>query len=156
MESPEELSVLDGYAAWASCYDDDGNPLIALEGPAVQACFGPIDGARALDIGCGTGRHTLALVEAGASVTALDFTPEMLARAQAKLKGHPVTWLRHALPDPLPFPEGVFEVAVLGLVAEHVAELEAVLAEVARVLKPGGRCVLSALHPDRTSEGQRA
>src|SRR5581483_11328891 len=61
-ESPEELPVQAGYAAWASCYDDDGNPLIALEEPAVRAWFGPLHGKRALDLGCGTGRHTAALV----------------------------------------------------------------------------------------------
>ncbi len=155
-ESPEELSVQAGYAAWASCYDEDGNPLTALEGPAVQSWFAPLKGCRALDLGCGTGRHTRALVEAGALVTALDFTPEMLARARAKLRNHPVGWVRHALPRPLPFRDESFEMVVLGLVAEHIADLSALLSESARVLAPGGRCILSALHPDRTAEGQRA
>ena len=42
MESHEELPVREGYAAWAACYDDDGNPLIALEGPACGDGSGPI------------------------------------------------------------------------------------------------------------------
>jgi malonyl-CoA O-methyltransferase len=152
-----ELPVREGYAAWAPLYDDDGNPLTALEGPAVRAWFGPVAGRRALDVGCGTGRHTEALLAAGAAhVVALDLTPEMIARARAKLAGRPVGWVRHALPGPLPFRDATFDLAVLGLVAEHVADLAAALAEVARVLEPGGRCVLSALHPDRTAEGQRA
>ncbi len=157
-ESSDELPVREGYAAWASCYDDDGNPLTALEGPAVRAWFGPLEGRRALDLGCGTGRHALALAEAGAWVAALDLTPEMLARGRAKAEqaGRTVHWVRHALPDPLPFPANTFDLAVLGLVAEHLADLAAALAETARVLRPGGRCILSALHPDRTAEGQRA
>jgi len=155
--SAGDLPVRDGYAAWASLYDDDGNPLIALEGPAVRAWFGPVEGRKAIDLGCGTGRHTVALVEAGAAhVSALDLTPEMMELARRKLAGRPVDWLRHALPDPLPFPDAAFDLAVLGLVAEHVADLDAALAEVARVLAPGGRCLLSVLHPDRTAEGQRA
>jgi SAM-dependent methyltransferase len=64
--------------------------------------------------------------------------------------------VRHALPDPLPFRDATFDLAVLGLVAEHIAALGPALGEVARVLVPGGRCVLSALHPERTAEGQRA
>jgi SAM-dependent methyltransferase len=159
MEPLEELPVQDGYAAWAPLYDDDGNPLTALEGPVVRSWFGPLVGRRAIDIGCGTGRHTLALVEAGAAeVVALDLTPEMLATARAKpgLVGRRIHWVRHALPSQLPFRDATFDLAVLGLVAEHIQELAPALAEVARVLKPGGRCVLSALHPDRTAEGQRA
>lgn len=156
LETSEELSVQAGYAAWASFYDEDGNPLIALEGPAVRRRLGSIRGARALDLGCGTGRHSLALVEAGARVLALDLTPEMLSRASRKLSGHPVGWVRHALPRPLPFPPSTFDLVVLGLVAEHVADLARLLAETARVLTGGGRCLLSALHPDRTAEGQRA
>lgn len=156
LEAPEELPVQAGYAAWSSCYDDDGNPLIALEGPAVWSWFGALGGRRALDLGCGTGRHTRALVDAGANVTALDLTPEMLAVARAKLAGRSVGWLRHALPGPLPFRDETFEIVVMGLVAEHVADLDSLLVESARVLCPGGRCILSALHADRTAEGQRA
>jgi SAM-dependent methyltransferase len=162
METADELPVQAGYAAWAPLYDDDGNPLTALEGPAVRAWFGPLAGRRALDLGCGTGRHTLALVEAGAAeVAALDLTPEMIAGARGKFRtrvpvGARVYWVRHALPGPLPFRDATFDLAVLGLVAEHVPDLGRTLAEVARVLRPGARCVLSALHPDRTAEGQRA
>ncbi|MGP0063670.1 MAG: class I SAM-dependent methyltransferase [Isosphaeraceae bacterium] len=157
-ESADELPVQAGYAAWAPLYDD-GNPLTALEGPAVRAWFGPLAGRRALDIGCGTGRHTLALIEAGAAeIAALDLTPEMMALARAKVAGRHsrVHWIRHALPEPLPFRNATFDLAVLGLVAEHIDDLARALREVARVLTPGGRCIVSALHPDRTAEGQRA
>jgi SAM-dependent methyltransferase len=156
MIAKDELPVQLGYTLWASCYDDDGNPLIALEGPAMASWYGEVAGSRVLDIGCGTGRHTRALIESGAAVIAADLTPAMLARARANLAGHPVGWLRLALPGPLPFADATFELAVMGLVAEHVADLHGTLAEVARVLVPGGRCLLSALHPDRTSEGQKA
>ncbi|HEY2154444.1 MAG TPA: class I SAM-dependent methyltransferase, partial [Isosphaeraceae bacterium] len=156
MDIDDELPVQAGYTLWADFYDTDGNPLIALEGPAMAAWFGDLRGRQALDLGCGTGRHTRGLVEAGASVVAADLTPAMMGRARAKLAGCRVDWLRLALPGPLPFADATFALAVLGLVAEHVVDLGASLAEVARVLQPGGRCLLSALHPDRTAEGQSA
>ncbi|MDB5349098.1 MAG: methylase involved in ubiquinone/menaquinone biosynthesis [Planctomycetota bacterium] len=155
-EAPSELSPKDGYAAWASCYDSDGNPLIALEGPAVMAMAGRVAGFAVLDVGCGTGRHTRALVEAGARVVATDQSPEMMERARRKFAGSEVTWIRHTLPEPFPFDGEQFDLAVMGLVAEHVADLATVLRELIRVVKPRARCLLSALHPDRTAEGQRA
>ena len=126
--------------------------------------FGPLEGRRALDLGCGTGRHTAALVEAGSGVVALDFTPEMIDRGRRKppvdaaARPQDVLWVRHALPRSLPFRDETFALTVLGLVAEHLDDtaLALTLGEVGRVLEPGGRCLLSALHPDRTAEGQRA
>lgn len=156
MDIDEELPVQAGYSLWADCYDSDGNPLIALEGPAMAARFGGLGGRLALDLGCGTGRHTRALADAGARVVAADLTPAMLRRARLGLGGRGVALIRLALPGPLPFADGTFALAVLGLVAEHLDDLDATLAEVARVLGAGGRCLLSALHPDRTAEGQTA
>lgn len=156
MKPIETLSALEGYAAWAALYDDDGNPLIALEGPAVRDWLGPVAGRLVLDLGCGTGRHTLALADRGARIVALDQSPEMLARARAKLVGRPVAWVRHALPSPLPLPGDRFDLVVMGLVAEHIADLPALMAEAARVVAPGGRVIVSALHPDRTALGETA
>jgi malonyl-CoA O-methyltransferase len=80
----------------------------------------------------------------------------MMALARQKLQGYSVEWVIHALPAPLPFPDEAFALVVAGLVVEHVADLPALLKEVVRVLRPKGRLVLSALHPDRTAAGQRA
>jgi SAM-dependent methyltransferase len=156
MIDPEDLPVLDGYAAWAPFYDADGNPLIAIEEPVMQAWYGLLEGRKVLDLGCGTGRHTLPLAMAGASVVAIDGSDEMLARARHKLRGFPVTWFRHFIPAPLPFEDASFDLIVMGLVAEHVENLGGVLTEAARVARPGGRCLLSSLHPARTAQGQRA
>ncbi len=156
LEGDIELDPIKGYDAWAASYDGDGNPLTALEGPAAQACFGAIAGCRALDVGCGTGRHTEALLNAGARVVAVEPSLAMLDRARLKLHGRDVDWIRHAFPAPLPLRDGVLDLAVLGLVAEHLDDLEGALREVARVCRPSSRLIVSALHPDRTAEGQRA
>jgi len=156
VESSTELSPLEGYAAWASCYDDDGNPLIPLEGDAVRELVGPLNGRTVLDLGCGTGRHTLSVAEAGARVAAVDQCVAMMSGARRKLAGFPVLWARLALPARLPFRSGTFDLIVMGLVAEHLHDLSSVSRESARVVRPGGRLVLSALHPDRTAVGQRA
>jgi malonyl-CoA O-methyltransferase len=75
-------SVRGGYDRWAVVYDHDGNPLQGLEEPAVRAAVGDVRGLNILDLGCGTGRHSLWLAAAGATVTAVDFSEGMLAEAR--------------------------------------------------------------------------
>src|SRR5687768_3463845 len=86
-ESSTELSALEGYAAWAERYDEEDNPLALIEGPALVAACGDVFGLRVLDVGCGTGRHTLPIAEMGANVVGLDFSPEMLAVARRRIDG---------------------------------------------------------------------
>ncbi len=156
LESPDELSALEGYAQWAESYDDDGNPLIPLEGPVVREFLGPIAGRTILDLGSGTGRHAIALANLGARVVALDQSKPMLLRARSKPGADRLQWVQHALPNPLPFRDESFDSVVMGLVAEHLAQLGDVLMDLKRLVRSGGRCVASMLHPDRTAEGQRA
>ena len=50
------LTPREGYGRWAENYDGEDNPLVALEEPLVDPLLGDVAGARAIDIGCGTGR----------------------------------------------------------------------------------------------------
>jgi len=149
-------SVQAGYDRWASVYDHDGNPLQALEGPIVRAAIGDVRGLTALDLGCGTGRHSLWLAVAGATVTAVDFSEGMLTEARKKPGADAVRWLAHDLHTPLRFPDGTFDLVVSGLVLEHLQDLDGFFAEARRVLKPEGRAMVSAMHPAMFLRGTQA
>src|SRR5262245_26598850 len=85
-ELTTESDARTGYRAWSDNYDEPGNPLIALEEPAVWALVDaadPAPGAEALDAACGTGRHARHLVDRGYQVVGTDLTPEMLAKARS-------------------------------------------------------------------------
>ena len=154
---PDSVSdVRAGYDRWAAMYDHDANPLQALEGPAVRAAVGDPVGLTAVDLGSGTGRHALWLAGAGASVTALDFSDAMLAEARRKPGSDRVRWVVHDLHRPLPLTAGAFDLVVSGLVLEHLRELPPFFAEARRVLRPGGRAVVSAMHPAMFLLGTRA
>ena len=140
-------NVRDGYNRWATVYDDDRNPLQGLEGPLVQQACGNVQGLRVLDMGCGTGRHTLWLAQAGAEVTGIDFSEAMLAKAHEKAKGYSIDLIVHDLHQRLPFEAGQFDMIVSGLVLEHIADLAHYFSEIARVLGNPGRAVVSAMHP---------
>lgn len=145
---PDQVaSVREGYDRWASVYDHDANPLTALEETYMQTAVGNPQEMTVLDLGCGTGRHTAWLAAAGARVTAIDFSPEMLAVARRKTSGVDVTFLTHDLHETLPLPQEAFDLVVSGLVLEHLRNLEGFFAEAHRVLRPGGRAVVSAMHP---------
>ncbi len=149
-------SVRGGYDRWASVYERDANPLMALEEPALRAAVGDARGLAALDLGCGTGRQTLWLSENGANVTAVDFSEGMLAEARRKPGAERVRFIVHDLHRPLTFADGEFDLVVSGLVLEHLRELDGFFAEAHRVLRRGSRAVISAMHPAMFLRGAQA
>ena len=146
-EKPDLSGVRSGYDRWSEVYDHDLNPLVALEEPVVREALGDASGLAVLDLGCGTGRHALWLAGAGARVTAVDFSEGMLSEARRKPGAEAVRFLVHDLHQPLPFEAASFDRVVSGLVLEHLRDLGFVFGEARRVLRPGGRAVVSAMHP---------
>jgi len=155
-ERPAPGAIRQGYDRWAEVYDHDRNPLPPLEEPVVRAALGDVRGQAVLDLGCGTGRHTLWLAAAGAVVTGVDFSDGMLAEARQKPGAEHVRLVVHDLHEPLPFEEGSFDVVVSGLVLEHLRELGPFFTEARRVLRRGGRAVFSAMHPAMFLRGSQA
>ena len=154
---PDEIArVREGYDRWAAVYDHDGNPLPALEEPQMREAVGEVNGLAVLDLGCGTGRHTAWLASAGARVTAIDFSEGMLAEARKALEGAGVRFLVHDLDEPLPLPDGEFDLVVNGLVLEHLRDLAGFFDESYRVLRSNGRAVVSAMHPAMFLRGVQA
>ena len=149
-------AVRERYDRWALVYDHDANPLPALEEPHVRRALGGVHGCQVLDLGCGTGRHTAWLAEAGARVTAVDFSEMMLEQARRKLPGGDVRFVVHDLHDPLPLEATSFDAVVSGLVLEHLRDLDGFFREVHRVLRPRGLAVVSAMHPAMFLRDSRA
>jgi SAM-dependent methyltransferase len=152
-ELTSEADARTGYGAWSSSYDEPGNPIIALEEPAVWSLVDDLPPGRALDAACGTGRHARHLVGRGHEVVGIDLTPEMLVRARETV-AH-VDFVEADLAD-IPAGDGAFDLVVCGLALAHVGRLDRAVGELARVLRPGGHLVISVLHPFQALLGWHA
>lgn len=100
------------------------------------------DGARVLDIGCGTGNYTTALHGRGLGMVGLDRSNLMLRKARAKSSQLPLVGADAAA---LPFPGHSFAGAICTLAIHHFTDLEAAFAECARILDHGPLVILTAL-----------
>jgi ubiquinone/menaquinone biosynthesis C-methylase UbiE len=103
------------------------------------------EGEHVLDAGCGTGEYTVGLTRAGFQVTGIDYAAGMLTRARSKLALTPagsVALRMASLDRPLPFDDASFDHSILISVLQAVAEPRFTLAELWRVLKPGGTLVV--------------
>ncbi len=136
-------TIAERYAA-----DIDERPWNALyERPATLALLPAVDRTDVLDAGCGHGWYADWLVRHGARVVAVDRSAAMVALTQKHLKGRArvirgdVTDLRSILADQS------FDLVLSSLVLHYEADLPAVFAECARLLRPSGTLVFSTHHP---------
>jgi SAM-dependent methyltransferase len=152
-ELTEESGARTGYDAWSDTYDAPGNPVVAIEEPVVWSAVAELPPGRAVDAGCGTGRHSLRLAELGHDVTGIDLSPAMLQHARSRVPK--ATFLEGDL-RALPFEDATADVVVSGLALAHLPDLGPPVAEIGRILRPGGHAVLSTLHPFQAQLGWHA
>lgn len=108
------------------------------------------------DLGCGTGQSSAALAPFVAHVIAVDASAAMLQAAKKRLSGFENVDLRRGELESLPIDDAKLDAATLMLVLHHLPEPETALAEVARVMKPGGRLLVVDMLPhDRDSYRQQ-
>lgn len=114
--------------------------------PAMLAAIGPVAGLRVLDAGCGPGFYLAALIAGGAEVSGFDASGVMLRLARARVGGR-VPLVEARLGEPLPYESAAFDLVVCALAIHYVEDRGSALGELFRVLRPGGRLVLSTQHP---------
>jgi SAM-dependent methyltransferase len=134
------MARYDGFADW---YDREFLPTAPrpYRLDAALRLLGEASG-RLLDLGCGTGAHTIPFREAGWDVVGIDLSEDMLRHA----RGRGLTVVR-ANAAALPFEDGSFDAVVSLWTHTDVDDFGAAVAEAARVLRPGGPFVYAGAHP---------
>ena len=130
---------------WATYVEQVSLPLFgaALDAARVTA------GTRLLDAGCGAGLLALLASLRGASVTALDASAGLLAIARERLPGAEV---REGDLEALPFADSSFDAVTAVNSVFYAAHMSAAMRELARVVRPGGRVVVTAWGPPERCE----
>ena len=168
---PEPRSVESLYDSWSASYDADPNRTRDLAYRVLRGAGLELAGRQVLELGCGTGGNTGWLAEQARGVLALDFSEGMLAVARERVapqagrdgaadapahRTAPVHFLRHDIRQPLPVRHAAVDLVLILLVLEHVARVAPVIAECARVLRPGGELFVCEYHPYRQLRGGQA
>ncbi len=148
MNATATAATLAAYERWAPIYPPVAhNPLMRAEQQAMLAQWPDVAGRQTLDLACGTGRYASLLAETNAAhVIALDFCASMLSRVSSAAR------VRASMMQ-LPFVSGAFDAVVSGLALGHAASVRDWMAEVGRVLAPGGSLLYSDFHPEAARAG---
>jgi SAM-dependent methyltransferase len=144
--SAAPVADYDSFAAAYSVSNDSNLFNAYYARPEMVRLAGDVEGLRVLDAGCGSGPLMEALRAKDAVVCGFDLSPAMVERARRRL-GEDAELGVADLGAPLPYPDNAFDLVVASLSLHYVEDWTTTLAELRRVLKPGGRLIVSIIHP---------
>jgi ubiquinone/menaquinone biosynthesis C-methylase UbiE len=148
-ESSANEAVVNDYNTFGEAYTAENETSLInayYTRPAILDLAGDVAGREILDAGCGAGPLFAQLRDRGATVTGFDASTKMLELARQRL-GEDAALQVADIAEPLPFSDGAFDDVVVSLVLHYLEDWTAPLAELRRVLKPGGRLILAVNHP---------
>jgi len=137
------------YDEIAGAYADRPDDYSVPATVALLELLGPVKGQRVLDLACGHGLITRHLARQGADVVGIDISDPLIAAARHREAKEPlgVTYVRDDVSSPDLLSTDTFDAATCNFGLSDIDDLANAFANVARLLKPGGRFVFSILHP---------
>jgi ubiquinone/menaquinone biosynthesis C-methylase UbiE len=136
----------DSFAAAYSASNDNNLFNAYYARPEMLRLAGDVAGLEILDAGCGSGPLMEALRDRNAGVSGFDLSPAMVELARQRL-GQEANVTVADLGAALAYPDNAFDLVVASLSLHYVKDWTPVLAELRRVLRPGGRLIVSIIHP---------
>ena len=142
--STDSISPREGYAQWAPTYNEDANPVVAVQERILRAILPDAHGKTVVDLGCGTGRVLSLWREQGpARLIGIDVSPPMLQRATGIGDS-----LILADCCSIPLASGVADIVSCCLTLGYLPDFDSLVSEAARIVAPGGTVLISELHPE--------
>ena len=150
------MGIDKAYDSWAENYDAMENRTRDLEQQAAMETLEKYPYSQVVELGCGTGKNTIWLVENADNVIGLDFSPEMLQRAKQKVSADNVEFHRCDLTEVWPVEDNSADLVSCSLTLEHIRDLDHIFRQAYSVLKPGCFFYFCELHPFRQYGGSGA
>ncbi|MFT5386773.1 MAG: ubiquinone/menaquinone biosynthesis C-methylase UbiE [Saprospiraceae bacterium] len=150
------MDIKKAYAVWSVQYDTNNNKTRDLEALTLRKMLDSIPFDIGLEIGCGTGKNTAWLMTKASQITAVDLSPEMLAKAKEKITSGSVQFIQADIKNSWTFGENYYDLVTFSLVLEHIQHLDPIFQEVSKSLKPGGYVYIGELHPFKQYAGTKA
>ena len=150
------MNIQAAYNTWSATYDDVLNKTRDLEAVAIRQLLAEISFSEVIEIGCGTGKNTEWLAGKAATIIAVDFSTEMLAKAMAKITARNVRFHQVDIAHEWDFAVAPVDLVACSLILEHIQHLGFVFRQAAKALKPGGWFYIGELHPFKQYQGSKA
>ena len=150
------MSVKDSYNEWAESYDSSDNKTRDLEKIAAVQTLKNYDYNVVVELGCGTGKNTDWISKKAKKLIAIDFSDEMLLRANEKIKSDNVTFIKADLTQEWKIEDDLADLITCSLVLEHIYDLRFIFSQAFKKLKSGGRFYVCELHPFKQYKGTKA
>jgi ubiquinone/menaquinone biosynthesis C-methylase UbiE len=132
------MDVRIAYNQWAEQYDTNQNRTRDLEGVCLRELLAGTSFNTCLEVGCGTGKNTVWLLERVRHITAVDLSEVMLEKAREKITSSKVDFIQADINTDWNFVDQAVELATFSLVLEHIEDLAAVFQKLASAVKANG------------------
>lgn len=150
------MSIAQAYNAWSDSYDTNENKTRDLDQQVTRKILERYDFQKVLELGCGTGKNTVCLLEKASQVTAVDFSEGMLVKAKAKMKTPKVSFLQADITRPWPSTIPTVDLITCNLTLEHISDLGFIFQQAGKKLIDKGLFFICELHPFKQYLGSKA
>ncbi|MGR3811081.1 class I SAM-dependent DNA methyltransferase [Jiulongibacter sp. NS-SX5] len=150
------MSVEQAYNEWSKQYDTNKNRTRDAEALVLRDMLRGQTFEHILEIGCGTGKNSIFLVEKTKKLTAVDLSPEMLAIAKSKVDDSKASFSVANILHDWTFAIEKADLVTFSLVLEHIEDLTAIFKKIATVTSSNAKVYIGELHPFKQYTGTKA
>lgn len=150
------MKIEKAYNIWADQYDTNSNKTRDLDRKSTIETLSKYEFSKVVELGCGTGKNTLFLFQKADEIVGMDFSQNMLDKAQKKITDPKVKFVRADLTVKWNLEDNYADLITSSLVLEHIENLDFVFNQANKKLKAGGIFFISELHPFKQYSGSKA